>query len=121
MRRKKRLFLGFVVIAIVVIFTMTGCDLFATPEFPSEFLGTWKRENSTFTDTRTFTKDTYRMSNQSNHWVLIDISGDTYHLSQSDNRDHKVFEIIRFVNGKLEITGCRGTGMDNCNGTWIRW
>jgi hypothetical protein len=116
MEKKQKMFLGFTVIVIMVIFTVAGCDLFKEPEFPSEFKGTWKREG--INNTLTITASTYKLSHQTPHWILVDVSGDTYTLSQSDNRDHKGKETIRFVNGKLEISPC--TGLDNCGGTWIR-
>ena len=119
MKKDQKSVLGFVIIGMTILM-LAGCDLFQSAEFPSEFIGTWKRESSSYSDTRTFTKDTYRMSNQSNHWVLVDVSGDTYHLEQSNNRDHKGIEIIRYENGKLIIQPCTGSGMDNCGGTWIR-
>jgi hypothetical protein len=120
MEKKQKLFLGFTVMMIMVIFTMVGCDL-NQDEFPSEIRGTWERAfQSSYTNTLTITSAAFKSSNQSFYWVLVGVSGDTYTLEQSDNRNHSVTEVIKLVNGNLEIDegGDAGTGPDNWNGTW---
>ena len=109
---------GIIALVAVIGFSVVGCELPKT-EFPSEFRGTWERAfQSTYTNTLTFTSDTLKASNQSCHWILTDVSGDSYTIEQSDNRDHKVTEVIKLVNGNLEIGGDPGSGQDNWNGTW---
>jgi len=121
---KRKQFVGFAIMAVAVIITLAGCDLFPKTELPSEFIGTWKREEaSIYTSTRIFTADTLKISSQSNHRILEDINGDTYTMSHSDNRNYKITKTIRYVNGKLIITGCEGSYLlhdEYCNGTWIR-
>ena len=123
MKKNLKLFFGFVIIAMA-IFTLGGCDLFGKPEFPPEFIGTWKREESSiYTSTRIFTTETLKISSQSNHRILEDINGDTYTMSHSDDRNYKITKTIRYVDGKLVISGCQGSYLSNnnwCNGTWIR-
>ena len=113
--------IGITVFIAVIVVSMAGCDLFKSSEFPSEFKGTWERAfQSSYTNTLTFTSDTLKASNQSCYWILTDASGDSYTIEQSDNRDHKVTEVIKFVNGNLEISGDPGSGQDNWNGSWKR-
>jgi len=91
------------------------------PEFPLEFRGTWRREGpSVYTGTITITANTYRISTQYTHWILIGVSGNGYTIAQSDYHYNTGVETIRFVSGNLVITGCTGTGENNCNGIWIR-
>ena len=117
MKKKQKLVFGFVILVMAII-TLAGCDLFPTVEFPQEFRGTWRRDG--INNTLTITATTYKLSHQSSHWVLESISGDTYHMAQSDSRDWKGSEVIRFVNENLVIESCGGTGLDNCGGTWRR-
>ena len=122
MKKKQRVFLGFAVI-IMAIFTVTGCaTLFPPPaEFPSEFWGTWKRDEPAPQNTLTITARTYTLSHQTTHWILDRVSGNTFHMSTARDRNWRGEETIRYVNnGTLMIEPCRGTGMDNCGGIWIR-
>ena len=126
MKRKHGMYFCFVFMLITAIFTMAGCEIDKDDDvtFPSGFIGTWKREEpSIYTSTRIFTATTLKISSQSNHRVLEGISGDTYTMSHSDNRNYKITKTIRLVNGKLVITGCEGSYLSHdeyCNGTWIR-
>jgi len=119
---KRKQFASFAVMAVAVIITLAGCDLFPKTKFPSEFRGTWKREDaSIYTSTRTFTATAFRQSNQGYDWVLKDVSGDTYTL-ESSRTGNTTVKTIRLVNGKLVISGCFSylLGEDYCNGTWIK-
>ena len=120
---KKIFFWGFGIITIMTIFTMTGCATLSPvpPQFPSEFLGTWKREAPAPQNTLTITANSYRLSHQETHWVLDRVSGDIYHISWSKLRSHRNTETIRFVNNTLVIEQCGGTTPENqCGGIWIR-
>lgn len=121
MKKNQKLVLGFAII-IMAIFTMTGCDLFgdADPTFPSEFQGTWKRDLPAPQNTLTITARTYTLSHQDTHWILDRRSGNTFHMSTARDRNWRGEETIRYVNGTLVIEPCRGIGMDNCGGIWIR-
>jgi len=120
MKKEQKLVFGFVIITMTII-TMAGCDLFPFTQFPSEFRGTWRRETpGGLISTRTFTSNTYKISTQSNQWILTSISGNRYFFEQSNYRSHTMYEDIRYENGKLIISGCFGTGEDNCNGIWIK-
>ena len=120
MDKKQKLFLGFTVIIMTVIFTMVGCELPEDVTFPSEFIGTWKRETQPYTNTLLFiTKDTYQISSRSVIWKLTKISGDTYYIENKPN-NFTGWEVIVYVNGKLEIERCGDFGEDNCGGTWVK-
>ena len=111
---------GIIVFLAIIVFSMVGCELPKDSEFPSEFIGTWERDFQTsYTNTITFTLNTLKLSNQANHWILVDVSGDTYITEQSNNRDWKSTEVIKLVNGKLEIIDdFNGNNENNLNGTW---
>jgi hypothetical protein len=79
--------------------------------FPSGFAGTWKRDN--FNNTLTFTKNTVKASNQNINWNLIDTSGDSYMINVATRPDYIGTLTIKLVNGRLEISGDRGTGENN--------
>jgi hypothetical protein len=123
MEKKQKLFLGFTVVLITVIFTMTGCDIPEDATFPSEFRGTWERAfESSYTNKLTFTSDTLKASNQSAHWILVSISGDSYTIEQSDDREHKTTAVIKLIGGNLEITEeYQGNSQDNWNGKWKKY
>jgi hypothetical protein len=74
MKKKQKMFLGFVIMAIMAIITITGCASFFVPQvysFPEEFIGTWERNyDSSYTSTLTFTSDTLQASNQDYYWIL---------------------------------------------------
>ena len=117
MKKKFKLF-GFIVSMAIIGFTMASCDLFGSPEFPREFRGTWQRDG--ISNTLTITSTTYSLSHQAGVWTLTDVSGDVFTMFYGTNRNWTGFETIRYVNGNLEIEPCRGTGLDNCGGTWRR-
>ena len=111
---------GIIALVVVIGFSMVGCELPKT-EFPSEFRGTWERAfQPTYINTLTFSSDTLKASNQSTYWRLTDVSGNSYTIEYNDNRSYKAREVIKLVNGNLEISGDSGSGQDNWNGTWIR-
>jgi hypothetical protein len=126
MSKKQTLFLGFAVIVIAVIFTMAGCATLKEiwdstsngSEFPSAFIGTWKRDN--FNNTLTFSSDTFKDSSQIPGYVnLMSISGDLYTLCW-DGSSRNFTITIRLVNGNLVVSGDSGDGEYNWNGTWRR-
>ena len=120
MKKRQKMFLGFVII-VMAIFTMVGCDLPEDPEFPLEFRGTWIRENSVYTNTLTITATTYKLSHDKETWTLLSVSGDTY-IIKSSPTNYNGKEVIRYVNGKLEIDPnvCKDVRQGNCGGTWIK-
>jgi hypothetical protein len=120
MEKKHKLFLGFTVIVITVIITLAGCDLFKTDTFPSDIEGTWRRYESIYTNTLTFTSNTLKDSGQTTFWNITDISGDSYTISQNDNSSNKVTITIRLVGGNLVISNDRGIGQNSWNGIWIK-
>jgi hypothetical protein len=121
MEKKQKSFLGFTVIVIAVFITVAGCDLFATPEFPSEFRGTWRRVTPPYTNTLlTITADTYTISSKPNeNWKLKEISGDTYYITIASS-GWNGSEVIKYVDGNLEIKPCGNSGEANCGGTWVK-
>ena len=127
MKRKHKLFLGFALIAVMAIFTMTGCDLFRYPriEFPSELRGLWDRAGpSAFTSTRTISADRIQNSHQSFYWRLIDVSGDRFTVQNSRNSNQTITYTLQIVaGGYLEWSGCGAhwsTGNAACDGLWVR-
>ncbi|MDR0456909.1 MAG: hypothetical protein LBH20_09550 [Treponema sp.] len=122
MEKKQKLFLGFTVMLIMVIFTMVGCDLLQDAEFPSEFIGTWERAyTSVYTNTLTFTKNTLKSSSQSIHWDLQSVSGNSYTMTPSSDKDDRQTITIKLNNGNLEFSNDRtGTAQDDWDGIWKR-
>jgi len=88
------------------------------PSFPSELIGTWKRDN--FNNTLTFTTNTVKASNQSSAGNLIDISGNNFTITDTTYwftyNSNKI--TIKIDKGALKISGDKGKGEDNWNGTW---
>jgi hypothetical protein len=94
--------------------------------FPSQFMGTWKRDK--FDNTLTFTTNTVTASNQSYTWNLTNITYDntkytispitdtTYWVTDTDKP--KRITIQTGPKDSLKITWDTGKGEDNWNGTW---
>jgi len=91
-------------------------------KFPAEITGTWTRAfDSPHANTLTFTPNALVSSSQSSHWILVDVSDDTYTLLQSDNQYHCVKETIRYADGNLEISEESTyllNSRENWNGFW---
>ena len=121
MKKKQKLFLGFAII-VMAIFAMAGCILSENVDdaFPNGFIGTWKRESSSYTSTLTFTSTDLKASNQYNiQWDFQSVSGDAYKIKSSLSGTTATIT-IKLVNGKLQISGDSGSGENNWNGTWIK-
>jgi len=90
------------------------------PSFPSELMGTWKRDN--FNNTLTFTTNTVKASNQSSAWNLIDISSNNFTITDTTYwftyNSNKI--TIKIDKNGLKISGDKSKGDDNWNGTWKR-
>jgi len=84
-------------------------------EFPSGFIGTWKRTN--FDNTLTLTSTTLKSSSQDFICTLFKISGDSYILKVGDSTGGVT---IKLIDGNLVISEDRGSGENNWNGTWIK-
>jgi hypothetical protein len=102
MKKKQKLFLGFVVLIITAIITLAGCELFLGPTFPSEFRGNW------ITDTLPITliikEDIITDSSINYSWELINISGDDYDLKVVDGTATVKIH-MELANGILTISG----------------
>jgi hypothetical protein len=88
MKNKHGFILGFSIMLTMTIITMAGCaslsEMFKSPEFPSDFSGTWERvDQSIGKHTLTLTSTTLKASNQTYYWNLRSISGDIYYISVS--------------------------------------
>jgi len=99
--------------------THSGSTQNVTPQstsqqFPSGFIGTWKRDN--FSNTLTFTANTFKSSSQDTIRTLQRVSGDLYTYTPSSLPGLT----IRLVNGNLVISGDSGTSENNWNGIWIK-
>ena len=125
MKNKRVVLFSFAIVLIMAVAAMTGCITTPKPnpelEFPSEFIGTWKRElPSAYTNMLTITSRTLKASNQELDWELINVSGDSYTISYRNTTNWIATIIVKINNGKLEIKYDRGTGEDNWNGLWIK-
>jgi len=99
----------------------------APPSFPSNFMGTWKRDR--FNNTLTFTTNTLKADNQLYAWNLTNVSpgpngSNIYTISSATNITYWVTDTapnkltIQLSSGTLKISGDKGSGEDNWNGTW---
>ena len=85
-------------------------------EFPSGFIGTWKRDN--FNNTLTFSANFFTDSAQPGSIAnLVRISGNSYTCAWASNGSEFTLT-FRLVNGNIEISGDSGNGETNWNGTW---
>jgi len=88
-------------------------------QFPTDFLGTWKRDN--YNNTLTININTLKSSNQNTNDYLQRISGDVYtiitHYGEQGTGEAAIN--IRLVNGNLVISGDNNiSGEYSWNGTW---
>jgi TPR repeat protein len=88
----------------------------ALTAFPSEFTGTWKRDN--YSNTLTFTEKTLNSSSQSYSWNFVSESNNAYTIQSDYSGTAKIN--IKLVNNNIEISGDSGGGEDNWNGTWVK-
>jgi len=89
--------------------------------FPTQCMGTWKRDK--FDNTLTFTANTVKASNQSNTWNLINVSGNDFTVTEPTNwitYESPKITIQTDKGGSLKISGDKRKGEDNWNGTWKR-
>jgi len=117
MKKEQKLVFGFVII-VMAIFALAGCDLFPKTEFPSEFLGTWKRSyQSVYTNTLTFTSDSIKDSTQSYYWNLESVSGNNYTIKSSNmGTTYTIF--IKYDNGYLNFGVDNTSGEHDWQGLW---
>jgi len=84
------------------------------PAFPSDFAGTWKRDN--YNNTLTYAGNQLKASNQNTYWYIKNVSGMYYTIAPATNSSSSALIGIRLVNGNLEINGivvqARTTGME---------
>jgi hypothetical protein len=124
MNKKQKLFLGFAVIVMAVIFTMTGCaslgGLFNSPEFPSGLNGTWERAyESPYTNTININSRIFKDSTQDYYWIVERVSGDDYTLRGSGS-DYTFTIRVRLENDYLVFGEDNTTGEHDWAGTWKR-
>jgi hypothetical protein len=86
----------------------------ALTAFPSDFTGTWRRDN--YNNTLTFTEKKLRSSSQSYSWNFVSASNNAYTIQSEYGGTAKIN--IRLTNGNIEINGDSGGDEDNWNGTW---
>jgi len=112
-------------VALTVFIALVGLACGMTPSrsdsgtgeltFPSEFVGTWKRDE--FNNTLTFTANAIKSSSQEYNWSLQSISGAAYTIKSSRANSTGTLT-IRQVNNNLVISGDSGDGENNWDGTW---
>jgi len=124
MKNKRVVLFSFTIVLIMAAAAMIGCIGTPKPteiEFPSGFIGEWKRElPSAYKNTLTLSTKTLKDSNQSQNWRLINISGDSYTIVYATDPNWFATIFVKLNNGKLEIKYDHGTGEDNWNGNWIK-
>lgn len=86
----------------------------ALTAFPSDFAGTWKRDN--YGNTLTFTEKTLKSSSQSYSWNFTGASADTFTIRSDADTTAKIN--IKLANNSMVISGDSGGDEDNWNGTW---
>jgi hypothetical protein len=86
--------------------------------FPSGFIGRRKRSN--INNTLTFTENTLQSSSQDYFWILQGFFGNAYVLKTSRSNYMSVPLTMSLTGGNLVISGDRGNGEDNWDGTWNR-
>ena len=127
MEKKQKLFLGFVVMILAAFITMAGCDSGNEEgvKFPSGFIGTWERVDSTYQyqHTLTLTSDSIKASNQAHYWYLkAVVGGDLYEISKDDSDGDPIY--IKLGSNILEIidaTDINNPGVDPWSGTEDDW
>jgi len=113
-----------IAVGAFMVFIAPGFASASTPErsstaFPSDYVGTWKRDN--FNNTITLTATDLKSSSQYYNWGLQGISGDVYTIKSGlSNSKYTTTITMRLTNGSLVISGDSGTTEDNWNGTWKR-
>jgi len=101
MRKKHKMFPGFVIMVIMAIVTILECKSGEdNVTFPSSFIRTWERADLAYPHTLTFTSRNIRASNQSSSWELISISDDSYSISRFNTL---VTIHLKLVGDDLEI------------------
>jgi len=86
----------------------------ALTAFPSDFTGTWRRND--YNNTLTFSGKTLKSSSQSYTWNFVSETNNAYTIHSDTSGTAKIN--IRLLNGNIEISGDSGGGEDNWNGTW---
>jgi len=86
----------------------------ALTAFPSDFAGTWRRDN--YNNTLTFTEKTLNSSSQTYTWNFIAASADAFTIRSDAGTTAKIN--IKLVNNSMVISGDSGGDEDNWNGTW---
>jgi hypothetical protein len=114
MKKKQKLFLGFVVLIIAAIITLASCEeLLLGPTFPSEFRGNWVSD--TQNNTLTIKVDIITDSRYNDKWELTNISGDYYDL-KTDTKGVTIYMVLE--NGILNIGPNRDGGSFYWAGDW---
>ena len=88
----------------------------ALTAFPSDFTGTWKRDN--YNNTLTFTGKNLKSSSQSYSWNFVSESNNAYTIRSEYGGTAQIN--IRLANNNIEISEDSGGGEDNWNGTWVK-
>jgi TolB-like protein len=100
--------LTFLTLLVLAFFTAQ-----AAANFPANFEGTWKRDK--YDNTLTFTPNTVNASNQDNIWEIQSVSRDSYKI-KSANTTRTI--TVKINKDSLTISGDKGSGENNWNGTW---
>jgi hypothetical protein len=118
MKKKQGVFFGFAIMLIMAIITMAGCEMEVKDEFPSGFIGTWKRTyQSVYTNTLHFTSKTIKDSTQNFYWDLQSVSGNAYTLkSTTGNTTYTI--TIKLENGYLNFGIDNTSGEHDWQGVW---
>jgi hypothetical protein len=116
MKKKEKMFPGFVVLILTAIITLAGCNNPQPPNFPSEFRGTWERIDQPESYTLIFIDTSLKDSSQDYWWELKDVSGNEYTIKSVNIWNSTVTICIWIENGNLNISG--DDSYHSWNGEW---
>jgi len=110
---KEKKVLHSTVLTVFTLLVLTFVTAQAAVNFPEDFSGTWKRDK--YDNTLTFSSNTVNASNQDNIWEIQSVSRDTYKI-KSANTTRTI--TVKINKDSLVISGDKGSGENNWNGTW---
>ena len=109
----KKYFLHSITLTVFTLLVLAFTIAQTSADFPAGFTGLWKRDN--YNNTLTVNSNSVNASNQDNAWEIQSVSRDTYKI-KSANTTKTI--TIKLNKDNLVISGDKGSGENNWNGTW---